>query len=106
LVGFLARELLCDLITATSSKELADQQLALLVKLLGAAAAAVAVPGAGWEASAFAGTVTEALAMTLQVREFPCSSCLPCAQQLHGAPATYAACGFMLVPLELAGAIH
>lgn len=68
LVGFLARQLLTDLIAAAGSRELATQQLAVLHQLLGATAAAAAVPGAGWEASLATEAVADCLAAVLQVR--------------------------------------
>jgi hypothetical protein len=66
--SFLGRQLLADLIAAAGSSVLAEQQLGLLHTLLGASAAAAAMPGAGWEATFGADAVVDTIAMVLQVR--------------------------------------
>lgn len=67
LVSFLARQLLADVIAAVGSRDLAAQELSVLHKLLGAAAAAAAVPGAGWETQVQAEAVQDCLVSVLQV---------------------------------------
>lgn len=67
LVSFLAGQLLADLVAAAGSSELASQQLALLHKLMGASAAAAALPGASWDACPVVDTLTAVLQVCLCV---------------------------------------
>ena len=75
LVSFLARQLLADLVAAAGSRDVAALQLSVLHKLLGASAAAAAVPGAGWEVQHSAEAVSDLLATVLQVSQGHRVSC-------------------------------
>lgn len=76
LVSFLGRQLLADLVAAAGSGDLALEELGMLRQLLGASAAAAAVPGAPWGAGSGAEAVVDALAVILQV--WHVSEPLPC----------------------------